>query len=129
MKYAIVCVDDEPMIVDVLFFQLKKLFNSNTTVIETFTNPIEVEEGLEKLIQYGIDVIFMIVDYQMPQLNGAQIIRLIKSKYPSIKFYMLSGQANNDIVDQLIKEQLLEQFIPKPWSEKDLENALSQFLK
>jgi YesN/AraC family two-component response regulator len=128
MKYAIVCVDDEPLIVDILYFQLKKLFKSETTIIETFTDPLEVEEGIEKLVQYGVDVIFMMVDYQMPKLNGAEVIRTIKSKYPNIKFYMLSGQANYEVVDQLIEEKLLEQFILKPWSQKDLENALRDFL-
>jgi YesN/AraC family two-component response regulator len=87
-----------------------------------------VEEGLEKLVNYGIDVIFMIVDYQMPKINGAEIIRSIKSKYPSIKFYMLSGQANHEVVDNLIEEGLLERFIPKPWAEKDLETALNEFI-
>lgn len=128
MKYAIVCVDDEPVIVELLSFQLKKLFNMESTFVETYTNPQEVEEGIDSIIAHGIQVIFMVVDYQMPLLNGAQLIRSIKTKYPMIKFFMLSGQANNSIVDQLHEEGILERFIAKPWSENDLKVALDEFI-
>jgi YesN/AraC family two-component response regulator len=128
MNYAIVCVDDEPVIVDLLSFQLKKIFNTESTFVETFTNPQDVEAGVDKIVEYGISVIFMVVDYQMPHINGAQLIRTIKAKHPSIKFFMLSGQANNTIVHQLLEEGLLEKFIAKPWSEQDLEKALDKFI-
>lgn len=128
MNYAIVCVDDEPVIVDLLSFQLKKIFNTESTFVETFTNPQDVELGVDKIVEYGISVIFMVVDYQMPHINGAQLIRTIKAKHPSIKFFMLSGQANNTIVHQLLEEGLLEKFIAKPWSEQDLEKALDKFI-
>lgn len=128
MKYAIVCVDDEPVIVELLSFQLKKLFNKESTFVETYTNPKEVEEGIDSIIAHGIQVIFMVVDYQMPLLNGAQLIRSIKAKYPMIKFFMLSGQANSSVVDQLLEEGILERFIAKPWSEKDLKVALDEFI-
>lgn len=128
MKYAIVCVDDEPIIVELLSFQLNKLFETESTFIETYTDPQEAEQGVDRIIEHGVNVIFMVVDYQMPKINGAQLIRSIKLRHETIKFFMLSGQANSSIVDQLIEEGTLERFIAKPWSEEDLKEALEEFI-
>jgi len=119
-KYAIVCVDDDPMITSLLSFQLRKIINNKNTFIETYSQPTEVEEKIEELIRFGVSIIFIIVDYQMPEMTGAQLIRKVKAKYPEVACIMLSGQANELIVSELQKENLLEMFLSKPWSEKAL---------
>lgn len=128
MKYAIICVDDEPVVVDLLRYQLSKLFNTESVAIETYTDPTLVEKGITDLVNYGIDVIFLVVDYQMPDMSGVQLIRSIHAKHPSVKFFMVSGQANSRIVQQLVDEGLLERFISKPWSEAELEKAVKAFI-
>jgi hypothetical protein len=42
---------------------------------------------------------------------------------------MLSGEANAIQVDDLVNEDLLDAFITKPWSEKDLINAIGPILE
>lgn len=128
MKYAIICVDDEPIVVDLLRYQLSIIFNTESVAIETYTDPTEVEQGITDLVNYGIDVIFLVVDYQMPDMSGVQLIRSIHSKHPNIKFFMVSGQANSRLVQQLMDEGLLERFIAKPWSEAELEEAVKAFI-
>ncbi|MFN5912629.1 MAG: response regulator [Bacteroidota bacterium] len=128
MKYAIICVDDEPVVVDLLRFQLSKLFNTESVAIETFTDPKEVAGGITDLLNFGIDVIFLVVDYQMPDMTGVQLIRSIHSKHPKVKFFMVSGQANTLLVQQLMEEGLLEKFIAKPWSEAELADAVKVFI-
>jgi response regulator RpfG family c-di-GMP phosphodiesterase len=56
----------------------------------------------------------------MPEMNGAELIRNLKKKYPWLSCIMLSGQANDLIVAELREDKLLETYISKPWSEKDL---------
>jgi CheY-like chemotaxis protein len=119
-KYAVVCIDDDPLITSLLSFQLRKVIDTKTTFIETYSKPTEVEKHIEELIDFGVNLVFIIVDYQMPEMNGAELIRKLKKKYPWISCIMLSGQANDLVVAELKEDHLLEKYIAKPWSESDL---------
>jgi CheY-like chemotaxis protein len=129
LKYAVICVDDDPYILQMLGFQLGKIINHKCTLLEYFTDPAKALEGIGELIEENIDVIFVIVDYQMPKITGAQLIRSIKEKYPSLKCVMLSGQANQVSVDELNADNLLETFISKPWEEEALFDAIRPMIK
>jgi CheY-like chemotaxis protein len=120
LKYAVVCIDDDPLITSMLSFQLRKVIDTKTTFVETYSNPSEVETHIEELIDFGVKLVFIIVDYQMPQMNGAELIRKLKRKYPWLSCIMLSGQANDLVVAELREDQLLETYISKPWNEEDL---------
>jgi CheY-like chemotaxis protein len=129
IRYAVICVDDDPMILQVLSFQLQKIVDRKCTLLEYFTDPLIALENIDELIQEKIDIIFIIVDYQMPNMNGAQLIRVIKEKYPNLACVMLSGQANSVQLDELEKDHLLAEFISKPWDEQTLFNVLQPILE
>jgi DNA-binding NtrC family response regulator len=124
MKYAVVCVDDDPYILQMLGFQLSKIMDQSHTLIEYFTDPHHALENIDLLIDERIDIIFVMVDYQMPKMTGAELIRKLKSKYKYLKCIMLSGQANITSVDSLKSDNLLEEFIEKPWDEDELFDTL-----
>ena len=65
IKYAVVCVDDDPFILQMLSFQLTKVVNQKHTLIEYFTDPSEAFINIDALVEEKIDIIFIIVDYQM----------------------------------------------------------------
>jgi CheY-like chemotaxis protein len=119
-KYAIVCVDDDPMINVMLSFQLRKIIDNDTTIVECISKPEEVEFHVAELVQFGVKIIFILVDYQMPKLNGAELIRKLKGSYPDLVCVMLSGQANDIVVEKLLEDKLLTDFISKPWDEEKL---------
>jgi CheY-like chemotaxis protein len=127
-KYAIVCVDDDPIINVMLSFQLRKIINQDTTIVECFSKPEEVEERIDELVQFGIQVIFILVDYQMPKLNGAELIRKLKASYPDLVCVMLSGQANDIVVAKLFEDKLLTDFVSKPWDENKLFQLLRPYI-
>lgn len=128
LQCALICVDDDPNILQMLSFQLEKIINTNVTVIEYFTNPLEALENFDELVNYNIDVYMVIVDFQMPQMNGAQLIRLLKEKKSDLICVMLSGQANTVQVMELEKNNLLNAFINKPWDEFTLFETIKPFL-
>ena len=128
IKYAIVCIDDDPFILQMLSFQLQKYIDGECTLLEFSTNPLEALENINQLIFEEIDVIFILVDYQMPELNGAELIRRIKMIHPRMKCIMLSGQANAIQVDDLVNDNLLDSFISKPWNEEDLIRVITPIL-
>ena len=128
LRYAVICVDDDPMILQVLAFQLDKILDNKSILIEYYTNPNIALSDIDALIDEEIDVIFVLVDYQMPEMTGAELIRKIKSKHKNLKCLMLSGQANSTQVSELEKDDLLEKFIEKPWDEDELRDAINKLV-
>lgn len=129
IKYAVVCVDDDPHILQMLSFQLDKIIKGKSTLVEYFTDPEQAIEGISKLSGEEIDIIFLIVDYRMPNMTGAEFIRKVKAVHPELKCIMLSGQASAIHVDELVSDNLLESFISKPWEEQDLLNIIQPILE
>jgi CheY-like chemotaxis protein len=128
LKYAVVCVDDDPYILQMLGFQLSKIVDQKCTLLEYFTDPQLALANIDELVAEKIDIIFIIVDYQMPEMTGGQLVRAIKLKYPDLKCVMLSGHANDISVDDLVNENLLDAFISKPWDEDVLFDAIRPIL-
>jgi response regulator RpfG family c-di-GMP phosphodiesterase len=129
IKYAVICVDHHPYILQMLSFQLEKIIDTKCMLIEYFTNSNDVIENMNEMLHDDIDIVFILVDYQMPQMNGVQLIRSIKNMNPELECVMLSGQANSVQVTELTQDNLLTEFIHKPWDEKALFDVLSPLLK
>lgn len=128
LKYAVICVDDDPHILQMLSFQLEKIIDTKCTLLEYFTSPQEALDNFDELLQEKIDVIFILVDFQMPGMNGAQLIRAIKLKKPDLACIMLSGQANTVQVAELEQDGLLTCFVHKPWDEATLFQVLKPII-
>jgi len=128
-NYAVVFVDDYPFILQMLSFQLNKIIEPKTTLLECYSDPTTVLANLNELLDNQIEILIIVVDYQMPKLNGAQLIRSFKNKYPHIKCLMLSWRANDLIVQELTEEKHLEQFISKPWDEEKLYQVVRPILE
>lgn len=129
LKYAVICVDDDPYILQMLGFQLEKFIDKRSTVIEFFTDPREAIRNINLLVAEKIEILFVVVDYQMPNMTGAELIRKLKDVFPEMKFIMLSGQASAIHVDDLVNDNLLESFVSKPWDEKELYSLTEDIFK
>lgn len=127
-KYAVLCVDDDPVILQLIDFQMKKLVNPVNTIVESTTDPAQVEEKLEEIRSYGLEPLFLMTDYQMPGMSGAQLIRKMKKINPELNCILLSGQANDVAVAELEDEKLLFSFIGKPWREDQMKEILRPLL-
>ena len=125
---AIITVDDEILITQVLKFQLSKHFDPSDVIIESVNEPEQTFDLIEDIAGMDIEVSVVIVDYQMPKMNGAQLIRLLLTKYPGIRYIMLSGQANEIVVNELRNEGLIDAFIHKPWDEHEMIELVKGYL-
>ena len=121
-------MDDDPNILQMLNFQLEKHIDTQITLLEYFTNPNESISSFNDLIELNIHTLLLIVDFQMPEMNGAQLIRELKKIKPDLNCVMLSGQANTIQVNELKTNNLLHSFINKPWSEEKLLEVISPIL-
>lgn len=117
---VVICVDDDESILTALSIQLQKLVDTEKVLVEYFLNPEDALASIPEIIDLKIKVIFVLTDYQMPKMTGAEFLKKLKSVYPDIHCIMLSGQANDEIVENLISQKLLDHFISKPWSEVQL---------
>lgn len=129
MIFAVIVLDDDPVILQMLDFQIKKVLNAQFMVAEFYTNPNKAIEEIKSMPENGVKPVILITDYQMPEKNGAQVIRELKSNFTDLKCIMLSGEANAIQVDDLVSEDLLTAFIMKPWTENELVGVLTSILE
>ena len=84
LKYAVICVDDDPIILQLIDFQMKKLVNDQTTIVETTTNPREVEAKIEEIRFAG--------------KNNPGSIKIDTKYFPKITF----GSGNDSSIEEVI---------------------------
>ena len=128
-RNAVICIDDDPMILQVLGFQMEKFLNHSDTIIELYTEPAKALRDIKDFVFEDIEILFVIVDYQMPHISGAKFIRALKETHPAIPCIMLSGQANSSQIEALERDGLLEAFLQKPWEESELKRSIELLKK
>lgn len=119
MKKAIICVDDEDIILEALKDQLGTFFEENY-IIETATTASEALEIYHELIESGMEVPVVISDYLMPEVRGDEFLIKIHDINPGTLKILLTGHANLEGVTNAINNANLYRFIPKPWDRDDL---------
>ena len=119
-RHAILMVDDEPNV-------LKSFQRALRKEAYTLLTAQGGEEGL-KLLE-AREVSLVISDYNMPQMNGLEFLKSVKSLYPHILAIMLTGQAEIQIAVQAINEAGVYKFIQKPWEDTDLKITIVRALE
>lgn len=119
MKKAIICVDDEDIILEALKDQLGTFFEENFD-IETATTAEEAIEIYHELIESGIEVPVVISDYLMPGMRGDEFLIKVHDLNPGTLKILLTGHASIEGVTNAINNANLYRFIPKPWDRDDL---------
>ncbi len=125
IKTAVICVDDDPHILQMLSLQLRKCLDTDRVLLDFFLDAKQVQEHMEKLKEEQIKIDFLITDFRMPSMSGYDLIKKTKSSFADVKCILLSGQADEAQVERLKKEGLLEAFISKPWKEQQLFSLLN----
>ena len=83
-------------------------------------------EALDILNTYEIDIVLL--DLVLPDINGMDILKTIKIKYPSIEIVMISGHGTSEKIVNLIKEGAYD-FIEKPFDNKTVSSKISKAIK
>lgn len=124
MRKAIVCVDDESIILDSLGEQIEHLFGSKF-MYEYAENADEGLEVLEELTEEGVDVLVIVSDWLMPGKKGDEFLIEVHKKFPKIIKVMLTGQADESAIENARKNANLFAYIQKPWTAEQLENVIT----
>lgn len=118
-KITLAIVDDHQIVID----GLKSLLNGHpgfVVEIET-TQPEALEQLLKKNI---IDV--LITDIMMPGMNGAELAKIVKTNFPSVKILALSMSGQGTLINQMIEDSDIAGYVLKNIGKKELITALEK---
>ncbi len=118
-KPLILCVDDEPNVLDVLC----RMFDRLGTVLTARSGP----EALEILKSRQVDL--LITDQKMPDMTGIELVRAARKLGLGVTTILLTAYTNPTDLIAAINEGQVFRYVTKPWDLTDLtmtvRNALS----
>jgi len=118
-KPVIVCIDDEPDVLNSLKIELKKAIGDQC-IIETAEGGEDALELLADLQADEYEIALVLSDYIMPDIKGDELLKRIHERSPDTLTIMLTGQADLEALSNAIKYAKLYRYIPKPWQNEDL---------
>ncbi len=109
-KPAILLIDDSPLILDLL-----------EDMLEVLDYPIlRLEEGLPvNQVLDSENVVLVFCDVTLPDINGVNVLRMIKQHSPAIQVVMISGTQDFDVARQVLRERAYD-FLVKPFSSEEV---------
>ena len=118
-KAAILCVDDEAIVLDTLKEQIKNSFG-NDYIYEVAESAEEAWEVIKELNEDGIQICLIVSDWLMPGVHGDEFLIDVHRDHPEIAKVMLTGQADAGAVERTRAEASLHRCLRKPWKEDEL---------
>lgn len=125
---AILCVDDEAIILESLREQLERAFGEKY-IYEMAEGSEDAWEIIHELYSDGIRVLVIISDWLMPGVKGDDFLIEVYKKFPDIVTVLITGQADPVAVDRAFQGANLHACLRKPWSESELVNLINQALE
>jgi diguanylate cyclase (GGDEF)-like protein len=116
----ILCVDDEPSILQ----SLERLLKSHFQVL---TSPSAMA-AFEVLKEHS-DCAIVLSDYRMPEKNGVEFLREVRALYPMTARAILSGQIDLQQVSDAINNSDIHKFFLKPWENEYLTVQMMEALQ
>ncbi len=128
LKKAILCVDDEKIVLTSLKSQIKNHFG-NHYLYEFAESADEAWEVIEELYDDGIEILIIVTDWLMPKTKGDELLIEIHQKFPGIVKVLLTGHADPQAIDRCREQANLHRCLIKPWTEHELIETIESGLK
>ncbi len=126
-KSAILCVDDEPVILVSLKEQLRRRFGERY-LYETAGNAAEAWEAIDEFCADGIEILIIVSDWLMPGIKGDEFLAQVHRRHPKIVTVLLTGQADAAAIARARRDANLHACLHKPWSETELAQVVASAL-
>ena len=124
---AILCVDDEIVILDSLKEQLKRRFGDRY-IYEVAESAEEAWEVIEELQEEDINILVIVSDWLMPGVKGDEFLIQVHDKFPRLITVMLTGQADEEAIERTKEQANLHAYLSKPWTEEELSKIITSAL-
>jgi DNA-binding NtrC family response regulator len=125
---AILCVDDEVMILESLKEQLQRNFGDRY-LYEVAEGVDEAWTVIRELYDEGIRILVIVSDWLMPGVKGDDFLIAVHGRYPDIITVMLTGQADEAAIQRVRVEANLHACLRKPWNEAELVHTIETALR
>lgn len=119
---SIFLVDDE----EIIRSGLKKLINWEENGFIISGEASDGNEALEKIRAYNTDI--LITDLKMPFMNGLELTRQIKQRFPGIAIIILTGLDDFQNIQECLRSGVSD-YLLKPVSRDELINSLFKIRK
>jgi len=118
--FTLLFVDDE----DGVLNALRRIFmDENYTILTVNTGDKAIRILEERQVH------LLITDHRMPGMNGAELLKLVRERWPETIRIMLTGYADVNSIMGAVKEGAVYKFITKPWNDEDLRLTVSLALQ
>jgi len=116
MTEKILCVDDEPSVLEAHQRGLRKQFH-----IETAVSAVNALAMIDTKGPYAV----VVADMRMPGMDGIQLLSEIKQRVPDSVRIMLTGNADQQTAIDAVNEGNIFRFLTKPCPPQTLAKALN----
>jgi YesN/AraC family two-component response regulator len=113
-KKNILVIDDEPIVLD----SCRKILRQEGFEVNGAMNG---REGLKKIEEDQYDAV--LVDWKLPEIDGMEVLRIIKKNHPDIIVVMITGYPS---VESAVKAMKLgvSDYVSKPFTPDELKDVL-----
>jgi two-component system probable response regulator PhcQ len=118
--HTVLLVDDEANVLR----SLERTLRNEEYAILTASSAAEALDILETA---PVDLI--VSDLGIPGMNGFELLKVVKGKYPAIARIILTGQSDTPTVLRAINEGEVFRFFTKPWDNEELKVSIRQTLE
>ena len=117
MDEYLLIVDDEPAIIAALVRLLRK---GDFNILTASNAP----QAIDLLQENSISVV--VSDYQMPGIDGLQLLRQVAVEWPDTTRFLLTGNSDNPLSLIGDNDNVVHYVLEKPWSSTELINLIEQ---
>ncbi len=110
MKLNILIVEDDPMVAHIHRHYLNELGSFN--ILKTIDNGLDAFEYI-KLNEESIDLV--ILDVQMPKLNGLEVLKLLREEGSTISVIPITAINDNKTISEFLNLGVVD-YLVKPFS-------------
>lgn len=122
---VILCVDDEPLILEALKTELRNRFSSRFSY-ETALDGQEALALIEELVSEDLSIVLVVSDWMMPGLKGDEFLSQVHRRWPTIRSILVTGHADREALERLMNSAGAPQVLSKPWNSQELLNLVDQ---
>ncbi len=113
----VLCVDDEPFVVEGLCHQLERHYE-----VEVATSGKAALEAMSSGKEFAV----VISDMQMPEMNGATFLEQVKLRWPRTIRMLLTGHADMEAAAEAVNKGDIFRFLLKPCAAEELRRAIEE---
>ena len=118
MMIRVGIVDDQPMIAA----GLRSLFAGSQTIELVYSSNNGF--GLLQHLRQGLCIDLLLLDMEMPVINGYESALMLRKEFPGLKIIIFSLHFNHAGIDELKANKLIDGFLSKTATRTEIEEAI-----